>query len=101
MLKTNKTNKTKTATFTCEFELKASSKSRAILATRLRISGYIYNACLGEALKRREQMIHSETFLRTRRIKGKSERKELFKQAAEQFGFREYDLQAYIKIFMG
>ena len=98
-MKIKKTNKAKTATFMCEFELNTASNSTAILATRFRICGYIYNACLGETLKRREQMIHSGIYLLARNTEEKSERKQLFKLAAEQSRFREYDLHEYTKTF--
>jgi putative transposase len=100
-LKIKKINKIRPATFVCEFELNPDSKNASILAIRLRICSYIYNACLGEALKRRERMIHSPTYIQAIDTKDKPQRKPLFRLAAEQSGFGEYGLHDYTKTFKG
>ena len=60
----------------------------------------VYNACLGEALKRLAQMRESECYRAAHRLPKKTkERTAAFAAARKQFGFGEYDLHAYATQF--
>jgi DNA-nicking Smr family endonuclease len=56
----------------------------------------MYNACLGEAMRRVRLIRQSKDFSKARSLKPKNpERKVLFKRAREQYDFSEYALHSY------
>ena len=54
--------KSKTPSFVVELPLVTNSEQRHILNSRFEAGRQIYNACLGEAINRRDQMLRSKTY---------------------------------------
>lgn len=93
--------KATTSSFITEIPLKATSKELAILKKRFWAAKQQYNALLGEALGRlrrmREDTRHGKARELYKQQGKKTEAKTLFKQLAEEYGYREYDLYSYCK----
>ena len=98
--------KSKKSSFVHELKLKLDPKQESILNVRLNISRQIYNACLGEGLKRLNLIRNSKDWQRAckmpPKIKGQKnslvvnkERQELFKSARKKYQFSEYALHRY------
>jgi putative transposase len=92
----------KTSSFICELPLAVTPSDERHLLVRLDCARQVYNACLGEALKRLTLLRASEAYQKACKMpkgaRGSSaanERHEAFKQANKQAGFREYDLHHY------
>ena len=96
----------KKSSFVHELKLKLDPKQESILNVRLNISRQVYNACLGEGLKRLNLMRDSKDWQRAckmpPKIKGQKnslvvnkERQELFKTARQKHDFSEYALHRY------
>ena len=96
----------KTSSFICELPLRVSPPEECALLVRLDCARMVYNACLGEALKRLDKMRSSPEY-QTARAMPKGQKKSpvaqaraaAFKVANERHGFREYDLHAYATQF--
>ncbi len=52
----------KTPSFVCEFEVQATSKDRCVLRSRLEAGRQLYNAVLGEAVRRLARMRRDPAF---------------------------------------
>lgn len=103
--------KSSTSSFIHTLPLFAKSWQSDILDTRLDAGRQLYNAVLGEALRRRDLMMQSKTYQEARKLnryakkekEGKREKalramaRELFKEAATKHGFSEYDMHSYVK----
>ncbi len=90
----------KTPSFICELPLRVSPADERHLLVRLDCARMVYNACLGEALKRLAWMRESAGYQTARQLPKKTkERTAAFAVARAQFGFREYDLHAYAAQF--
>ena len=94
------------ASFTCEVPLKATPAEERELLIRLECARMVYNACLGESLRRLKQLHESRAYQDARKlpkgIRGSErakKRAEAFREANELVGFREYDSHAYAKQF--
>ena len=91
----------KTPSFIAEFELNTDSAMASCLLSRFEAARQVYNACLGEALRRWENFKDSEAYKvakampRTVKEKPNAAHKEAFGKAREQYGFSEYALHAY------
>ena len=88
-----------TASFICEVPLKATPADERELLIRLDCARMVYNACLGESLRRLRQLHESRAFKDAKKLpkgvrgsEAYQKRKEAFRDADEQAGFREYDL---------
>jgi putative transposase len=82
--------------FICELALVVSRASEGVLLSRLEAARQMYNACLGEAMKRVKLIRQSKDFSKARSLKPSNpERKVLFKGARERYDFSEYALHAY------
>jgi len=93
-------SRTKTPSFVCELPLVVTPADERALLVRLDCARMVYNACLGEALKRLEKMQASKEYQAARSLPRKAkERAAAFRAADEQYGFREYDLHAYATQF--
>lgn len=93
--------RSKTDSFVAEIPLRASSKQIRKALARFEAGRQIYNACLGEALKRRDQMVRSKIYRKALAMPAGTEeerkaRAEAFKEAREKYGFTEYSLHAYV-----
>ncbi len=85
-----------TPSFICELPLVVSPASEGVLLSRLEAARQLYNACLGEAMKRVNLIRQSKDFNKARSLKPSNpERKVLFKRARERYEFSEYALHAY------
>jgi hypothetical protein len=87
--------RSKTLSFVTEMPLRVSPSQERKLLKRLEAARQVYNACLGEALKRLELLRQSKAYRVARKMpKGKA-RSQAFREAEARVGFREYDLHAY------
>ena len=99
--------KSETTSFVHELRLKLTPKQASILGSRLNIARQVYNACLGEGLKRLKLMRESKDGQcackmpkkvkndKGREVNNKA-RQELFKSVREEYEFSEYALHRYI-----
>lgn len=71
----------------------------SVLNKRLNAARQVYNAVLGEGLKRLKLMRESKLYQQARKMPKGKERTAAFRQAREIHGFREYDLHNYVKQF--
>lgn len=93
--------RSKTDSFVVEIPLRANSKQTRKALARFEAGRQIYNACLGEALKRLNQMLHSKMYRAAQAMPHKTEeeikaRAEAFEEAKIKYGFTEYSLHAYV-----
>lgn len=89
----------KTASFVTEIPLRVTPSQEAVLNKRFEAARQVYNACLGESLKRLDLMRESKVWQAARKMpKGKT-KTQAFHDINERFGFRKYDLHAYAKQF--
>src|SRR5258706_14596473 len=84
--------KHKTPSFIVELPLMVDSKQEAVLLARLEAARQVYNACLGEALARRERLLHEQGYQAARAMKGGAARRQAFAEAMKAAGFEEYAL---------
>ena len=98
--------KSDSSSFIHELRMKLSPHEVSVLDTRLNIARQIYNACLGEGLKRLKLMRESKDWQYAckmpKKVKAKNgrevnnkTRQELFKRAREKYKFSEYALHRY------
>jgi hypothetical protein len=88
-------NKAKTASFITEIPLRVSQKDETVLLSRFEAGRQLYNACLGEALRRLNLCRQSKLWTQAKQSKKKTERNNLFNQAKKLYQFSEYDLHRY------
>jgi hypothetical protein len=88
-------NKAKTASFITEIPLIVSQQEEAVLLARFEAGRQLYNACLGEALRRLNLCRQSKFWTEARQAKRKTEKNNLFNQAKKLYQFSEYDLHRY------
>jgi putative transposase len=91
-------SRAKTPSFVCELPLVLSGDDERRLCIRLDCARQVYNAILGENLKRLDLLRQSKAFQAARRMRGKA-RTAAFRALDVQFGLREYDLHAYATRF--
>ncbi|MBD0364325.1 MAG: hypothetical protein ICV55_16410 [Coleofasciculus sp. C3-bin4] len=85
-----------TPSFVCELPLVVSSKHEGVLLARFEAARQMYNACLGEAMRRVKLIRQSKNFAIAGSLKRNNpERKVLFKCAREQYELSEYAIHAY------
>ena len=93
--------KSKTPSFIVELPLVTNSEQKHILNSRFEAGRQAYNACLGEALKRRDQMLRSKMYRSALAMPHKTKeetkaRSDAFKEAREKYGFTEYSMHDYV-----
>lgn len=89
--------KSSTPSFVVELPLMVVQKDEGILLTRLEAARQLYNACLGEGMRRVRLIRQSKDFSKARSLKSSNpERKVLFKRARERYDFSEYALHSYV-----
>jgi putative transposase len=91
----NEMARSKTPSFIIELPLVVSDAERTILQIRLDIARQIYNACLGESLRRLRLKRQSKGYQAARKLPKGAKRQAAFAQINEDFGFQEYALHAY------
>lgn len=82
-----------------ELPLQTNRGQARTLNVRLDAARQVYNACLGEALRRLRLVRQSREFQRAREMLKGKERTAAFRELNAELGFREYDLHAYAKQF--
>src|SRR5579859_7864715 len=87
--------KTKTPNFITEIPLVVDDQQESILLSRLEAARQVYNACLGEVLKRREALLHSQAYQTVRNMTAGKARTQAFGHAQRAVGFDEYALHDY------
>jgi putative transposase len=91
--------RSKTPSFITEIPLVASLTQEAILLKRLEAARRVYNACLGEALRRGQAMRRTPEYQAARVMREQKARNQAFRQARQAAGFGEFALHAYAKQF--
>ncbi len=85
-----------TPSFVTELPLVVSPANEGVLLSRLEAARQLYNACLGEAMRRVKLIRQSRDFTLARSLKPSNpERKVLFKRVRERYDFSEYALHSY------
>ncbi len=87
--------KSETPSFVLELPLKSTSVEESIILTRLEAGRQLYNACLGEALKRLDLIRQSREFQKVIVLPEGNERTVRFKNLNKECGFTEYALHDY------
>ncbi|BAZ17104.1 transposase, IS608 family protein [Calothrix sp. NIES-4071] len=95
--------KEKKPSFVTEFELIVTSSSEKELDARFQAGRHLYNAVLGEAIIRVQQVRNSESYQEAKKIKVKNDedkklRSELFATARKQSHFSDFELQEFATI---
>ena len=88
-----------TPSFVTVIPLRVTSAQGSALNKRFEAARQVYNACLGEGLKRLGLMRQSKAWQAARRMPKGKDRSKAFRDLNEQFGFRKYDMQSYAKQF--
>ena len=83
--------------FIYELRLKPSPQEICVLNQRLDMARKIYNACLGEALKRLQRMRESKRYQAAFKLTNKA-RTAAFKAIRKHYQFSEYDMHEFVKI---
>ena len=91
--------KAKTPSFISEFELQVDNSQERKPLIRMDVARQVYNACLGESLKRLGLMRQSKIYQSARKMRRGKKRTAAFQEASRQHKFQEYDLHAYAKQF--
>ena len=89
------TRQAKTPSFVTELPLAVDGEQERIVLARLEAARQVYNACLGEALKRREALLHSRAYQAARAMPAGRARTQAFAHAQAAVGFDDYALQDY------
>ena len=87
--------KSKTASFVLELPLVVDSRQEAVLLARLEAGRQVYNACLGQALKRREHLLYSRAYQTAQAMQPGPARTKAFGAALKAVGFHEYAVHEY------
>ncbi len=89
------TRTAKTPSFVTELPLEVNAEQERIVLARLEAARQVYNACLGEALGRREALVHRSAYQAAKTMPAGKARTQAFRQAREAVGFSDYALQDY------
>ena len=97
---TSKTrNRSKTPSFVCEIPLRVDTAAERTLLARLEAARQLYNACLGEAMRRLRLVRASKWYQKAKHTpkdeKHREERREHFKAARHEHRFTDAALQQY------
>ena len=84
------------SSFVYTLPLKVSRKEEKVLNKRFDAARQLYNACLGESLRRLDLMRQAKTYQYARKCKKKKERNDLFREARQDASFSEYDLHKFV-----
>src|SRR5579859_6871064 len=88
-------SRSNTPSFVCELPLVVNQTQEKILLARLEAARQVYNACLGEALLRREHLLFSTVYQEARDMPAGKERTAAFGAVQAAVGFDEYALHEY------
>lgn len=85
----------RTPSFVCELPLRVAPAQGRILSARLEAARQVYNACLGEALRRARLLRERRAYRAARRLPKGEERKEVFRAVRRSVEFSDAALQRY------
>ena len=88
-------SRTRTPTFVLELPLSVDGAAERALRVRFEAARHLYNACLGEALRRLRAMQSSDVYRQARALPAGPARREAYRLAARAHGFTEYALHAW------
>lgn len=86
-------NTSETPSFVCEFPLRASPPQEKALLVRLEAARQLYNACLGEAMRRVRLVQQSKLWQQAWKAENKELRNVLIREACSKYGFTDAALQ--------
>lgn len=89
--------KVTTAAYVLTLDLKPEIFQQTILEKRFNISRQIYNACLGELLKRYKRLQADREYQKIVKMPKSKERNALFKTLKQEYKLSEYSLHAFVK----
>lgn len=81
-------------TFVLELPLRVDSATNRTLMVRFEAARQLYNACLGEALRRLERMRESAEWIEAKKLP-KEERRRVIKDLVRAFGYNAYAIESY------
>ncbi|NMG82870.1 MAG: hypothetical protein GIS02_01535 [Methanosarcinales archaeon] len=87
--------RSKTPSFILELPLKTTPAHESTILIRLDTGRQLYNACLGECLKRLDLLRQSKEYQSTIKLPKGKERTEAFKNLNKKYEFTEYDIHHY------
>ena len=91
----SKSGSERTPSFVCEIPLRVAPAQERTLNARLEAARQIYNACLGEALKRARLLKERRAYRKARGLPKGQERTEAFKEVRRSVAFSDAALQRY------
>ena len=80
------------ASFVCEVRLHVTPQQERVLLARLEAGRQLYNACLGEAVRRLDLVRQSRLWQKARRTRDAPTRARLFAKTRRQYGFDRFSL---------
>lgn len=89
----NTRNTYETPSFVCEVPLRVLPPQEKTLLVRLEVARQLYNACLGEAVKRVKLIQQSRLWQKAWKVEDKELRKALIREACSKYGFTDAALQ--------
>lgn len=102
----NKVAAEKHSFFVCDIPLNESPAIERHLLVSMDCARMVYNACLGECLKRHNILCESEKYIKALKMSKAAQRHQngqrrtaAFREANKEVGFSEYDLHTYAKQF--
>lgn len=85
--------------FVTEVPLQVETWQAEKLQARLEVARQVYNACLGECLKRARRLRESRLYRAAKKTRERQARQDKFRAARQRVGFEEYALHAWAKQF--
>jgi len=93
-------NKSKTSSYVLTLKLKYTISDKSALDKYFELSRRLYNAILGETLRRFNLMRESKLYQQTRKEINKKLKQKLFKEIEIKYSFREYDINKFATTLM-
>lgn len=87
--------KSRTPSFVLELPLNTIPVQESTILVRFEAGRQLYNACLGETLKRLDLLRQSKDFQKIRKLPEGADRTEAFKELNKKFEFTQYDIHHY------
>ena len=88
--------KSKTSTYTVEFELITTFQDRYIINKKMKVTKSIYNACLNECLKRLKAVKADKEYHTLVKTESSNQRNSRLKEIERYYGYSEYDLHSWV-----
>lgn len=88
--------KSKTSTYTVEFELITTFQDRYIINKKMKVAKSIYNACLNKCLKRLKAVKADKEYHTLVKTKSSKQRNIRLKEIERYYGYSEYDLHSWV-----